>query len=217
MFAPKCRISFPPATSARIRFPFWDFPVLELLFRYRLVLLQIGTVQLASFVLSLLVFMRAQFTNATQATPRNIPGGILCGCHPHVSPKEDTPNGLSRLTRRQSQVMLHKVDRPSRITIDGHAVPSKNAVTPVASTKVPKLMDTDFGFSTSKRRRFGHSLSSARPCSSSLATRRLPPLFSTRVPSKKSPKSSAINKTAENGRHTFDMFCKGGFRKQTKI
>lgn len=79
--------------------------------------------------------------------------------------------------------------------IDGHTDPSIFSVSPFASTKLPKLMDTLFDAFRSDSFASSASFTSLTSC-----------LSSTRVSRKESCKSSAINESAKIGRHTFRMF-----------
>jgi hypothetical protein len=102
---------------------------------------------------------------------------------------------------------------------DGHTMPSENAVSRSASTKLPKLMDTlsdpiRIEILSGARRAKDLSnvtlrcnvvaLRARRSNVTSPSGRYHQGLFSTRVPRKESRKSSSINKSAKTSRHTFN-------------
>jgi hypothetical protein len=139
-------------------------------------------------MLSSLIFMAAQIDNAT-AIPNNTKGEL---------PNEDvTRHVTSSEVAERGRTGPALADGHTTLG-DGHAMPSENAATPTASTKVAKLMDTLLD-ATSRC----YLLLPTDP-----ATDFLPgtmELFSARVLRKAPHNSNPINETAKTSRHAFQL------------
>src|SRR5690348_12533775 len=122
-------------------------------------------------MVGLRIFMRAQIDNTTPTTPKGAPNRLLNQPtnQSHFECANRSSHGASNNSRNSRRIShfpkinRHKITHsmisvalwPSlalTTLVDGHTVPSKNAATPSASTKVEKLMDTLSACFATKRR-----------------------------------------------------------------
>jgi hypothetical protein len=159
-------------------------------------------------------FMRALIDNATAIQHPTTGGPSKRNVIGQVTSDEPIRIGVPSDQRESRDLPFAPTLLDGHTTLgDGHTMPSKNAATPSASTKVEKLMDTLFRASSAPLHvtsRCNVLLRAGRSCVESASQLRdvclTTGLFSTRVPRKESHKSNSINKSAGRSRHAFSRF-----------